>query len=417
MTLKRYCLHIVFNFLVVLFVLQINLLSINRAEVLSNDSALLFFISFYILFLLLLNPKNKIIIRNLDQKIRYVSLTFIYSFLFTLILSKVFYKNFEYNIEFLALYIFLYLVLSVLNILILNNSINFLDIHIIGKKYSFTQTDFVIMRDLKLDFHIDDTIESYKNRTFPENKRTLLLVNNSQLNKSMFFSEVKNHETNVLYLNINDFLQSTIRKSFSNMITYEPYNKISYILKRFIDFLVIVFFIPILIIAIPVSYIVVKSQSRGSFIYIQNRIGRNSRLFKIYKIRTMHSNHNDTDIALDKDDPRIFRYGKFLRRSRLDELPQFINVIKGDMHIAGPRAEWDHYHDLYLNNIEQYELRNIVSPGITGFAQVMFRYAHNEEDSREKLMFDLYYIKNWSIWLEMEIGIKTVQVMINKKGI
>ena len=131
----------------------------------------------------------------------------------------------------------------------------------------------------------------------------------------------------------------------------------------------------------------------------------------------MHSNHNDTETALDKDDPRIFSYGKFLRRSRLDELPQFINVIKGDMHIAGPRAEWDQYHDLYLNNIEQYELRNIISPGITGFAQVMFRYAHNEEDSREKLMFDLYYIKNWSIWLEMEIGIKTVQVMINKKGI
>ena len=131
----------------------------------------------------------------------------------------------------------------------------------------------------------------------------------------------------------------------------------------------------------------------------------------------MHTNHNKTEHDHDKDDPRIFRYGKFLRRSRLDELPQFINVIKGDMHIAGPRAEWDQYHDLYLNNIEQYELRNIISPGITGFAQVMFRYAHNEEDSREKLMFDLYYIKNWSIWLEMEIGVKTVQVMINKKGI
>ena len=417
MTLKRYCLHIVFNFLVILFVLQINLLPTNRAEMLSNDSVLLFFISFYVLFLLLLNPKNKILIRNLDQKIRYVSLTFIYSFLCALILSKVFYKNFDYNSELIALYIFLYLVLSVLNILILDKSIKFLNIHIIGKKYSFTQTDFVIMKDLKLDFHIDDTIESYNNRTFPENKRTLLLINNSQLNKSMFFSEVKNCDKNVLYLDINDFLQATIRKSFSNMNTYQPYNKISYILKRFIDFLVIVFFIPILIIAIPVSYIVVKLQSRGRFIYIQNRIGRNSRLFKIYKIRTMHSNHTDTETALDKDDPRIFRYGKFLRRSRLDELPQFINVIKGDMHIAGPRAEWDQYHDLYLNNIEHYELRNIVSPGITGFAQVMFRYAHNEEDSREKLMFDLYYIKNWSIWLEMEIGVKTVQVMINKKGI
>ena len=384
---------------------------------LSNDTALLFFISFYVVFLLLFNPTDKILIRNLDQKIRYVSLTFIYSFLCTLILSKVFNKNLEYDSEFLALYIFLYLVLSLLNILILNNSIKFLDIHIIGKKYSFTQNDFLIMRNLKLDFHIDDTIESYNKRTFPKNKRTLLLVNNSQLNKSVFFSTLENHDANVLYQNINDFLQSTIRKSFSKMIKYEPYNKISYILKRFIDFLVIVFFIPILIIAIPVSYIVVKLQSRGSFIYIQNRIGRNSRLFKIYKIRTMHSNHNDTETAFDKDDPRIFRYGKFLRRSRLDELPQFINVIKGDMHIAGPRAEWDQYHDLYLNNIKQYELRNIVSPGITGFAQVMFRYAHNEEDSRVKLMCDLYYIKNWSRWLEMEIGIKTVQVMINKKGI
>ena len=131
----------------------------------------------------------------------------------------------------------------------------------------------------------------------------------------------------------------------------------------------------------------------------------------------MHSNFDETDIPADKNDSRIYKYGKFLRRSRLDELPQFINVIKGDMHIAGPRAEWDQYHDMYLTRIDRYELRNVVSPGITGFAQVMFRYAHNEEDSREKLMFDLYYIKNWTIWLEMEIGVKTVLVMVNKKGI
>ena len=131
----------------------------------------------------------------------------------------------------------------------------------------------------------------------------------------------------------------------------------------------------------------------------------------------MHSNFDETDIPADKNDSRIYKYGKFLRRSRLDELPQFINVIKGDMHIAGPRAEWDQYHAMYLTRIDRYELRNVVSPGITGFAQVMFRYAHNEEDSREKLMFDLYYIKNWTIWLEMEIGIKTVLVMVNKKGI
>ena len=419
MDIKRYSLHIVLNFLVVIVISQLYTMSIYRLDVLLDHNPLLFFVLFYVIYLFLIEPKNKIIIRNLDQKIRYVSGAFIYSFISILLLSELFYKNLDYNFEFILLYINLYFVLSVLNVVILNKSIKSLHIHIIGQNYMFTQNDFLILKDLKLDYHLHESFESYDNRvSHHKNDKTFILVNNFQLEKSSFLSEIKNYDNKVIYISVNDFLESTIRKSLSNKDIFKPYNKISYILKRFIDFLVIVFFIPILFFTIPISYFLVKTQSRGSFIFIQNRIGRNSKLFKMFKIRTMHSNHNQTHVPSDEDDStRIYKHGKFLRKSRLDELPQFINVIKGEMHIAGPRAEWDQYHNLYLNNIERYELRNIVAPGITGFAQVMFRYAHNEEDSREKLMFDLYYIKNWSIWLEMEIGIKTVQVMINKKGI
>ncbi len=225
--------------------------------------------------------------------------------------------------------------------------------------------------------------------------------------------------TNNEIFNIKYFLHQYLRKidlnneNIENILTYN--NKV-FVLKKIIDLFVVVVFIPILVVAIPVSFILVKYQSKGGFIFSQNRIGKNGYLFKIFKIRSMHELDTTNSKSENSDKKRIFSYGKFLRKSRLDELPQFINVLKGDMHIAGPRAEWDYFQKIYTKSIKNYSLRNLVPPGITGFAQVMFRYAHNEEDSREKLMFDLFYIKNWTIWLEMEIGIKTIQVMINKKG-
>ena len=418
MNFNRYFLHVVLSFLTVLSILSLNNVFIEKKIILHSFSLPLIFVIFYIFYLFLIEPKNKITNRNLDQKIRYISLVFIYSFVSTFILSQLFNIHMNYNLVSIILYLFLYLILSVLNILTYNSSIISLHVHIIGQRYKFTQNDFSILRDLKIEYYIYDSIDSYKIRNSnQENGEKNIYVNNSQLNQSSFFTEFKNFNKKTIYYDIDDFLESTIRKSLHNGNSFSQYNKISYTLKRLIDYLVIIFFIPILLVTIPISYVIVKYQSKGKFIYTQNRIGRNNKLFKIYKIRTMHSNYNDADILADKDDSRIYQYGKFLRRSRLDELPQFINVLKGDMHIAGPRAEWDQYHDLYLENIDRYELRNVVSPGITGFAQVMFRYARNEEDSREKLMFDLYYIKNWTIWLEMEIGVKTVLTMVNKKGI
>tara|TARA_A100000164_G_C21489727_1_gene577371 strand:+ start:171 stop:563 length:393 start_codon:yes stop_codon:yes gene_type:complete len=118
-----------------------------------------------------------------------------------------------------------------------------------------------------------------------------------------------------------------------------------------------------------------------------------------------------------ENDERIYPFGNKLRIYRFDEIPQIINVIKGDMHMIGPRAEWDILANDYEKNIECYDIRSIVKPGITGWAQVMFRYGSNLEDSKQKLMYDLYYIKNWSVWLEFEIAIRTFMVIFNKGGL
>jgi len=115
-----------------------------------------------------------------------------------------------------------------------------------------------------------------------------------------------------------------------------------------------------------------------------------------------------------KNDNRVFPWGKTMRKKRLDELPQMINILKGQMHLVGPRPERKYWVDKFEKNIPYYNERHIVKPGITGWAQVMYGYGENEEDARQKLMYDLYYIKNWSIILEIKIIWKTIFVVFGK---
>ena len=118
-----------------------------------------------------------------------------------------------------------------------------------------------------------------------------------------------------------------------------------------------------------------------------------------------------------KNDSRVFEFGKFMRKTRMDELPQCINVLRGDMHLIGPRAEWDILVRNYEKAIPYYNERHLVRPGITGWAQVNYPYGENIEDAKQKLMYDLYYIKYWSLWLEIKTILMTIAVMIRKKGL
>jgi sugar transferase (PEP-CTERM system associated) len=164
--------------------------------------------------------------------------------------------------------------------------------------------------------------------------------------------------------------------------------------------------------------VAIKLDSTGPALYSQERVGENGRFFRIYKFRSMRvdaEQHGAPIWAKDKD-PRVTRVGRFIRLTRLDELPQLWNVLNGDMSFVGPRPERPFFVEQLAGAIPFYMQRHAVKPGITGWAQVKYRYGSSIEDAMEKLRYDLYYIKHLSIVFDLTIVIDTVKVIVSGKG-
>jgi exopolysaccharide biosynthesis polyprenyl glycosylphosphotransferase len=156
---------------------------------------------------------------------------------------------------------------------------------------------------------------------------------------------------------------------------------------------------------------------RGPVLFAQTRIGKNRVPFQIYKFRTMRTDTGTGGAAYtQQNDPRITCVGRMLRATRLDELPQLWNVLRGDMSLIGPRAEWDNLVSKYEHEIPCYHFRHLMKPGITGWAQVNYPYGANLEDTRRKLEYDLYYIRHFSFTLDAAIVLRTIYVMLGGKG-
>jgi exopolysaccharide biosynthesis polyprenyl glycosylphosphotransferase len=188
-------------------------------------------------------------------------------------------------------------------------------------------------------------------------------------------------------------------------------------LKRLFDFLFALAFLILLSPLLLLIAILIRIDSPGSAIFCQIRVGRFGHPFTAYKFRTMKSCPDGSGInTTTKNDARITRIGRFLRRTRLDELPQLINVFQGDMSIIGPRAEWIKCVERYETQIAYYRYRHLVRPGITGWAQVNYPYGENEIDALEKLKYDLFYIRNYSFILDLAIVLKTIHVMLFARG-
>ncbi|HTT24130.1 MAG TPA: TIGR03013 family XrtA/PEP-CTERM system glycosyltransferase [Candidatus Sulfotelmatobacter sp.] len=176
----------------------------------------------------------------------------------------------------------------------------------------------------------------------------------------------------------------------------------------------LIFALPIL----PLVALAVKLSSPGPVLYRQQRVGRGGKTFYCYKFRTMRKDAEaDTGATWATDnDPRITRVGKFLRSSRLDEIPQLWCVLKGDMHFVGPRPERPEFVEWLSKEIPYYGVRHTVRPGITGWAQVQYKYGNTFEDAREKLQHDLFYIKNASLGLDFWIVFQTVKIVLLGRG-
>jgi sugar transferase (PEP-CTERM system associated) len=161
-----------------------------------------------------------------------------------------------------------------------------------------------------------------------------------------------------------------------------------------------------------------EGKGKGSVFYRQIRVGQHWRLFNVYKFRSMREDAEKSGKAqwAKKDDDRVTKVGKFIRKTRLDELPQIYNVLKGDMSFVGPRPERPEFVTKLTEQIPYFAERHRVKPGITGWAQICYPYGASEKDSLEKLQFDLYYIKNYSLFLDLVIILQTAHSVIAGKG-
>ncbi|PWB62348.1 MAG: glycosyl transferase [Deltaproteobacteria bacterium] len=176
-----------------------------------------------------------------------------------------------------------------------------------------------------------------------------------------------------------------------------------------------------LVILVPFFLVIaflIKLDSTGPVLYSQTRVGQNGRRIRIYKFRSMRNDAelNHGAVWAVKDDPRITRIGRFLRRSRIDELPQLFNVLIGELDLVGPRPERPEFVEKLESMIPYYSLRHTVKPGITGWAQVMFHYCGTIEESKEKLQYDLFYIKNMSLKLDLLILFHTLKIVLLGRG-
>ena len=195
-------------------------------------------------------------------------------------------------------------------------------------------------------------------------------------------------------------------------------SKFSYYLKRILDVLLAVFG---LLVSLPVTLItafLIKQESPGPIFYLQERVGERDIPFNVIKFRSMRQDaEKDGAVWAMKNDNRVTRIGKFIRKVRIDEIPQMWNVLKGEMSFVGPRPERPVFVKQLTQSIPYYSLRHSVKPGISGWAQVCYPYGASEEDALRKLEYDLYYIKNQSIFMDMLVIFRTVKTVLFPKGV
>lgn len=219
--------------------------------------------------------------------------------------------------------------------------------------------------------------------------------------------------------NLEESLTGRVRSRYfyeNGLGTLQP-SGIYQIIKRVIDVIAVLVTLPITICIMLITAIAIRLESKGNVLFIQKRVGQGRKEFNLYKFRSMcQDSEKDGAKFATTNDMRITKVGKFIRKTRIDELPQFFNVLKGDMSLIGPRPEQKVFVDKFIKEIPFYNYRHIVKPGISGWAQVIQGYTADVNDTKIKLQYDLYYIKNFSIWLDILIVFKTIKTMLTGFG-
>jgi len=302
---------------------------------------------------------------------------------------------------------------------------------ILGDNYSFTPYELErlekkthkILYIKRNDYTNTETIEEIRQAIYKERAAAIVLNIGRTPTPELIRFLTDLELQGIRFFTLETFMETFLYKCYipydardlSYLQNIRPFHPVHYFMKRILDITASILLLFLSLPAMLYAVYKIKKESPGPILYTQIRIGERNRPFTCYKFRSMHQDSH-FDPYTRKNDNRIFPFGHFMRKSRIDELPQLVNVLKGDMHLIGPRAEWNILVEQYEQELPYYNERHLVKPGITGWAQVNYPYGANIEDTRQKLMYDLYYIKYWNLFLEVKIALKTVLVMLLKRG-
>ena len=309
---------------------------------------------------------------------------------------------------------------------------------VLGEKYKFTKLELERLRRkfpqisfVKYAGRSSREVRLEIEALLKENSYKYLVINtrvavDAKMIKFLTLLQFRFRLRRIKIITIEKFLEKFLEKCYIPQDDHDlkflsdikPYNALEYLMKRTIDYIGASV---LLALNFGIKFYVAKKiaeQSPGEIYFKQKRVGLNNLEFYCIKFRSMRLDaEKDGAKFASKDDDRVFAFGNFMRKTRIDEIPQCINILRGEMHLIGPRPERKYWINFFEKEIPYYNERHLVRPGITGWAQVNYPYGENAEDAKQKLMYDLYYIKHWSLWLEIKTIFKTVLIVINKKGI
>jgi len=310
---------------------------------------------------------------------------------------------------------------------------------ILGQKYKFTALELERLnkrfKDIQIIIYKDkdpqDVISQVELSLSKSLVQVIVLNTKVQVDEKIikYLTNLKYSEKHnkVKIITIEHFLEEYLQKCYipeSNddlhyLDDIKPFSLWQRFQKNIVDAVAIMGLFFVFAILKPFVKKKIKEQSPGDIYFKQLRVGVGNKEFECIKFRSMRIDaEKDGAQFASKDDNRIFQFGETIRKTRIDEIPQVFNILKGEMSLIGPRPERQYWIKKdFEDTIPYYNQRHVIRPGITGWAQVMYPYGEGVEDARQKLMYDLYYIKYWNLWLDIKIIFKTIGVVLNKKGI
>ena len=318
-------------------------------------------------------------------------------------------------------YLIQYLFVKIINNYYFNNY----NMVYFGPKKSFeTIKLYIKQNELKLSLIKIDNIDEFLNIKFKLQGLIIDGINNLSPEQLKKIESISNNGVRIF--TILDWCENFLEKIPINLLSYDYVIGKNYFklnnpkelkLKRIGDILFSIILLTFTLPLIFISSIAIFLEDKGPIFYSQNRTGHFQKIIKIWKLRTMYIDSEKDGFQWSKrNDPRITKVGKILRILRIDELPQLISVLKGDMSLIGPRPERPEIDKSLIEKIPFYELRYSIRPGLSGWAQVNYPYGASTKDAEEKLSYDLYYLGNFSFLIDLAILFKTLRLVLNGKG-